>query len=306
MTINQLKPKKALNKAFLKVKPNRTEIERFKANLIQLLDRTNDTESEEFHKNLVIDFLKKTYYGPNHFINPRGRNDLVIHNGDKAKSSVGVILEAKKPTNKWEMTRPLTENDTPEQGLAKLNVKAFHELVLYYLRERITHKNLEVRHLVITNINEWFIFDANTFDRLFAQNKNLVQQFNNFDSGRLTGIKTDFFYKEIAEPFIAAIKTEIEYTYFNLQDYQKPLRNENKKDDNELIALFKLLSPEHLLKLPFANDSNTLDKRFYSELLHIIGLTETKEGSKKLIGRNKEGERNTGSILEDAIIQLDS
>ncbi|MDD4727695.1 MAG: TaqI-like C-terminal specificity domain-containing protein [Dysgonamonadaceae bacterium] len=67
-----------------------------------------------------------------------------------------------------------------------------------------------------------------------------------------------------------------------------------------------MLSPEHLLKLPFANDSNTLDKRFYSEMLHIIGLNETKEGGKKLIGRNKEGERNSGSLLEDAIIQLDS
>ena len=53
MNIKELKPKKALNKAFLKVKPNRTDIECFKANLIQLLDRTNDTESEEFHKNLV-------------------------------------------------------------------------------------------------------------------------------------------------------------------------------------------------------------------------------------------------------------
>ncbi len=67
-----------------------------------------------------------------------------------------------------------------------------------------------------------------------------------------------------------------------------------------------MLSPEHLLKLPFTNDSNSLDKRFYSELLHIIGLTETKEGNKKIIERNKESERNTGSILEDAIIQLDS
>ncbi|NCB40536.1 MAG: class I SAM-dependent DNA methyltransferase, partial [Erysipelotrichia bacterium] len=306
MKIEKLKPKKALNKAFLKLKPNRTDIESFKTNLIQLLDRTNDTESEEFHKNLVIDFLKKTYYEPNHFINTKGRNDLVIHNGDKAKSTVGVIIEAKKPTNKWEMMRPPAESDTPEQKMMKLNVKAFQELVLYYLRERITEKNLEVKHLVITNINEWFIFDANTFDRLFAQNKNLVQQFNDFEAGRLAGIKTDFFYKQIAEPFIADIKTEIEFTYFNLQDYQKPLRNENKKDDNALISLFKLLSPEHLLKLPFANDSNTLDKRFYSEMLHIIGLNETKEGSKKLIGRNKEGQRNSGSILEDAIIQLDS
>ncbi|MFO7720221.1 MAG: hypothetical protein R6W85_07260 [Gillisia sp.] len=66
---NILKPRKALNKAFLKVKPNRTQIEGFKENLIELLDRTNDKESEEFHKNLVIDFLKKTYYETNHFIN---------------------------------------------------------------------------------------------------------------------------------------------------------------------------------------------------------------------------------------------
>ncbi|MDB4516240.1 hypothetical protein N9089_01425 [Crocinitomicaceae bacterium] len=118
--------------------------------------------------------------------------------------------------------------------------------------------------------------------------------------------KTDFFYKQVAEPFIAEIKDEIEFTYFNIQDYQKPLRNDDKADDNKLIALFKLLSPEHLLKLAFTNDSNSLDKRFYSELLHILGLTETKEGSKKIIERNKAGERNTGSILEDAIIQLDS
>ena len=295
MEINKLKPRKALNKAFLKVKPNRTEIEGFKTNLIQLLDRINDTESEEFHKNLVSDFLKDTYYKQKHFINTKGRNDLVIHNGDKAKSTVGVIIEAKKPTNKSEMVTT-----------DKLNAKAFQELVLYYLRERITQKNLETKHLIITNINEWFIFDATTFDRLFAQNKKLVGQFNDFEGGRLADTKTDFFYKQIAEPFIADIKAEIEFTYFNLQNYQKPLRNDNKADDNKLIALFKLLSPEHLLKLPFTNDSNSLDKRFYSELLHIIGLTETKEGSKKLIGRNKEGERNTGSILEDAVIQLDS
>lgn len=293
--LKELKPRKALNKAFLKVKPNRIEIEGFKANLISLLDRTNDTESEEFHKNLVSDFLKDTYYKQNHFINTKGRNDLVIHNGNTAKSTVGVIIEAKNPTNKSEM---LTNDN--------INKKAFQELVLYYLRERITHKNLEVKHLIATNINEWFIFDATLFDRIFAQNKQLVKQFTDFEGGRLADSKTDFFYKQIAEPFIASISTEIEFTYFNFQDYQKPLRNADKEDDNTLIALFKLLSPEHLLKLPFANDSNSLDKRFYSELLHIIGLTETKEGGKKLIGRNKVGERNTGSILEDAIIHLDS
>ncbi len=295
MILKELKPKKALNKAFLKVKPNRSEIELFKANLKTLLDRSNNEESEEFHKNLVSDFLKDTYYKQGHFINTKGRNDLVIHTGPNAKSSVGVIIEAKKPTNKAEMI-----------SREKLNVKAFQELVLYYLRERITHKNIELKHLIATNIQEWFIFDATLFERYVAQDKKLQKNFADFENGRLADNTTDFFYKQIAEPFINDISSEIEFTYFNFQDYTKALRNEDKSDDNKLIALFKLLSPEHLLKLPFANDSNTLDKRFYSELLHIIGLSETKEGSKKLIGRNKPGERNTGTFLEDAIIQLDS
>lgn len=295
MQAKEVKPRKALNKAFLKVKPSRTEIEKFKVNLIRLLEGTNDTESEEFHKNLISDFLKKTYYDPNHSINTMGRNDLVIHNGSTAKTSVGVILEAKKPTNRAEM---LSKDS--------LNKKAFHELVLYFLRERITNKNLEIRHVVATNVYEWFIFDASVFDRLFAQNKELVKQFVEFEAGRLSETTTEFFYNQIAQPFIDAIETEIEYAYFNLKDYVKPLKNNDKADDVSLIALFKLLSPEHLLKLPFINDSNSLDKRFYTELLHIIGLAEWKEGSKKLIGRSKEGERHTGTILEDAIIQLDS
>jgi len=295
MQINELKPRKALNKAFLKVKPNRNEIELFKSNLIQLIDRTNETESEEFHKNLISDFLKNTYYNQNHFINTKGRNDLVIHTGNTAASSVGVIIEAKKPTNKSEMI-----------SRDRINVKAFQELVLYYLRERILHKNLEVKYLVVTNINEWFIFDAVLFERIFSQNKRLVAQFLDFEAGRLSDIKTDFFYRSIAQPFIAEIKQEVEFTYFDIREFKNALFNKDKEDDSKLISLFKLLSPEHLLKLPFTNDSNTLDKRFYSELLHLIGLTETKLGGKKLIKRNKEGERNTGSILEDTIIQLDS
>ena len=301
MHVNKLKPRKALNKAFLKVKPNRNEIEGFKSNLILLLDKINiinerpKDESEEHLKNDVRDFLRDTYYKETNAINTKDKKDLVIHISKDTNSPVGVIIEAKRPSNTAEMIT--AEN---------LNKKAFQELVLYYLRERITLKNLEIKHLVITNINEWFIFDAVLFDRLFAQNKNLVNQFTDFENGRLTDTKTDFFYKQIAEPFISNIDTVIEYTYFNIQDFQNQLRNNDKADDSALIALFKLLSPEHLLKLPFTNDSNSLDKRFYSELLHIIGLTETKDGSKKLIDRNKEGERNTGSILENAIIQLDS
>ena len=119
MQLQRLKVRQGINKAYLKVKPNRTDIDQFKASLIQLIDRTNDVESEEFHKNLVADFLKETYYTPNHFINTKGRNDLVIHNGKDPSSSVGVIIEAKKPTNKAEM---LNKDN--------INYKAFQELIL--------------------------------------------------------------------------------------------------------------------------------------------------------------------------------
>ena len=290
-----LEPRKALNKAFLKIKPNRIGIELFKQNLILLLDSSKEKESEEFHKNLISDFLKNTYYSPNHFINTKGRNDLVIHIGKEAKTNVGVIIEAKSPTNKAEM---LSENN--------INSKAIQELVLYFLRERITHKNLEVKHIVVSNLNEWFIFDAQLFDKLFAQNKSFVKQFQEFEEGKLSGTNTDFFYKEIAKPFIETILDKLEYTYFDLATYDKILRNTDKQDDNKLIVLYKLLSPEHLLKLSFANDSNSLDKNFYNELLHLIGLVETKEGGKKLIERPKAGQRNAGSLLENTINQLDS
>lgn len=273
----------------------RIAVDTFKTQFLQLLDGINEKETEEFHKNLVSEFLKETYYKNKNFINTKGHNDLVIHNGETPKTSVGVIIEAKKPTNAAEMP-----------SLKNLNVKAFHELILYYLRERITHKNLEIKHLVITNVYEWFIFDVQEIDRLFAQNKTFVQQFQDFSEGRLADSRTDFFYKQIAEPFIKNLDAELNFTHFSLKDFEFYARNNTPEDDKKLLELYKIFSPEHLLKLPFVNDSNTLDRGFYNELLHIMGLTEVKEGGKKLIKRNKSGERNSGSILEETILRIES
>jgi adenine-specific DNA-methyltransferase len=292
---NKTQPRESLNKAFLKINPLRKDIETFKKNLKNLIAKINESESEGFHKNLIANFLKNTYYSSNYFINTQGRNDLVIHNGQDPKTSVGVILEVKKPTNKSEMLK-----------VDNLNNKAFQELVLYFLRERLTEKNLELKYLIATNIYEWFIFDAQDFDKFFQENKTLVQQFKDFTDGRLISKKTDFFYQEIAQTAITEIADKITFTHFDIREYQEYLQPGENPNDHTLIALFKLLSPEHLLKLPFANDSNTLDKGFYHELLHIIGLIEVKEGGKKLIQRKKLNERNTGSLMENAMIQLDS
>lgn len=293
MVINLINLRNSINKAYLKVKPNRAQIETFKRNITNLFDQIKESESEEFHKNIISEFLKNTYYSPNNYINTKGRSDLVIHNGKDSKSTVGVLFEVKKPGNKSEM--PTTEN---------INTKAFHELILYYLRERITNKNIEIKYLVITNIFEWFIFNANDFEKFFSSDKNLVKKFQDFEDVRLSGKNTDFFYKSIAEPFCKNLESSISITHFDIRDFESIIKNANNEDDNKLIALFKIFSPEHLLKLPFANDSNNLDKTFYNELLHIIGLEETKEGGKKLIGRKNEKKRNSGSLIENSITIL--
>ena len=282
--------RQSLNKAYLKVKPTRSQIELFKFNILHLFNQISEKESEEYHKNIIAGFLKNTYYNPNHYINTKGRTDLVIHNGKDAKSSVGVIIETKRPGNKAEM--PSNKD---------LNVKAIHELVLYYLRERITGKNLEIKYLIATDLYEWFIFNSQDFEKLFANNKRLVKYFEEFEEGTLSGTTTDFFYNEIVKPFITELDASIPVTYFDIRDFETIIKNENRADDNQLIGIYKILSPEHLLKLPFSNDSNTLDRRFYNELLHIIGLEERKEGSKKLIGRKPEESRDTGSLIENAI-----
>ena len=292
MINNKTKPRQALSKAFLRIKPIRNEFEIFKRNLITLLNQIDENEREEFHKNILTDFLKNTYYGADYLINIKASNDLVIYNGKDTKSNVGVILEAKKVNNN-EMLK-----------VDNLNTKALQQLVLYFLRERITNKNSEIKYLIATNIYEWFIFDATLFENLFVQNRQLVKQFTDFEEKRLSNSRTDFFYKEIAQPAIDKIQNELIFTHFDIRDYEQYLINQNPENDQKLIPLFKLFSPQHLLKLPTINDSNSLNRNFYSELLHILGLTEIKEGGKKLIQRKPINEREQGSLIENTITRL--
>lgn len=294
MKPKQLTVKQSLNKAYRLIKPERADIEKFKANFKTLLGHINPAESEENMKGHVMDFLKNTWYSPSYHIATKGRTDFVIHTGKDATHPAGVLFETKKPSN-HEM---VTTTD--------LNRKAMHEIILYYLRERIEHHNNDIKYLVITNIYEWFVFDAPEFERLFFKNSSLVKEYRAWMAKQKVSTNNDLFYNEIAKPFLAGLAEEIEYTYFDIREYEKPLKDSDKNNDNKLIPLFKVLSPTHLLKLPFANDSNTLDKGFYNELLYIIGLEEVKEGNKKLIRRRQEGKRFDGSLLENTIVQLET
>lgn len=292
--VRALDPDKALNRAYRRSKPNRLDLERFKLHFSALLGGINPSESEEFHKNLVIRFLSQAFYSPGHFINTKGRSDLVIHHGKTAKTPVGVLVEVKKPTNKGEMCRR-----------DRLDSKAMRELLLYYLRERCTYENLDLRHLVITNIHEWYVIDAVEFERLFVADVQLMRHFRDFEAGRLSGTSTDYFYKEIAGPAIQSVEKDIKFTWFDIASFRHCLDGEpDAQKDASLVPIFKVFSPQHLLKQPFANDSNTLDRAFYAELLHILGLAEMRQGSKEVIGRKKPHERDAGSLIENTITQL--
>lgn len=289
MNLVAVSPRKSLNKAFLKHKPLRSDIELFKTNLIHLLNSIDEIEREENQKNHILHFLRDTYYKDTNEINTKDTKDLVIHLGKSNKDKVGVIIEAKRPGNKSEMI-----------SVAKPNAKALQELILYYLRERIEENNIDIKYLIATNVYEWYIFEAATFEKLFFRNKAFVKQYEQWRDGEKVTRDTNLFYNDIAKPFIDSLTDEITCTHFDIRNYETILRNTDKEDDKGLIALQKLLSPCHLLKVPFANDSNALNEKFYKELLHIIGLEEVKEGSKNII-RRKLINRQTGSLLENTI-----
>ncbi len=285
---------KSLNKAYRQVPVERPVFNIFKAQLSNYYKQISSIDTEEKLKGDLMDFLKFTFYSQNYKVSPNGDIDCAIHLGVNVTDPVGVIIEVKKPTNTSEM---ITKED--------LNRKALQELLLYYLRERHIKKNIQLKQLIVTNVYEYFVFDAHEFERIFYSNKKLIKRFEEFNDGALTSEKTDFFYKEIAADFIANVLDQITYTWFDIRKYKQFLDTGN---DKRIIELFKFFSPEHLLKKRFQNDSNSLNTKFYSELLYIIGLEEVveKDSKKHIITRRKEVERNQASLLENTITILDS
>lgn len=285
---------KSLNKAYRHISIDKVSFDEFKSQLTTLFEQIASVDTEEKVKGDLMDFLKLTFYRQNYKVSPNGKIDAAIHLGSSIDAPVGVIFEVKMPSN-------VTEMVTREN----LNRKALQEILLYYLRERVEKKNIQLKQLVITNIYEFFIFDAQEFERVFYSNKKLLKAFDDFNSGKLTSDKTDFFYKEIAAAYIEDEVGDLNYTYFDIREYRRFLNNGN---DKKLIELYKVFSPEHLIKKSFQIDSNKLNTKFYSELLYIIGLEEVedKDSHKRIITRCKESERKSASILENAITILDS
>ncbi|WP_353168327.1 Eco57I restriction-modification methylase domain-containing protein [Flavobacterium sp.] len=292
MKLLKIKPSKSLNKAYYKQSLTREQIELFKKELKNTFNHIDEKQDEEYHKNVIADLFKNVYCKDKYLVNVNKKEDLVIRLGNATTDDVGVLLEFKKPTEKRDMVS--AEN---------ANVKALQEAVLYYLRQTVDNDNHKITNIVITNIYEWFIFDGVWFEKNIFRNSKLKKDYLDFKN---SGHKTNHFYDLIAAKYLAKFKEEVPCTYFNLLDYKDKITNDNPNDDDDLIDLYKILSPEHLLNKKFVNDSNSLNTDFYNELLYIIGLEESKETAKKTIRRINEAERNEGSLIENTITKLKS
>jgi len=278
----------SLNKAYLAQCPFIDEINKFKDNYVEFFKSIKPTDNEETLKDYLNNFLRDTYYKGKFLIKENYNNiDLVILNGKNIDDTIGVIVETKAIKS----NEMITTKD--------LNKKAFQELIQYYLEERIINENLEIKHLIITNSIDWFIFNATEFERVFVGTGHalsLQKKYKDWYNQQLVSKNKDWFYAEIAKPFVENSEETIVCTHINLAGFKNP----QGLNDQQWIELFKIFSPENLLKLPFQNDSNTLNREFYNELLHIIGLYETKDNTRK-IERLKKQDRNEGSLLENII-----
>ena len=174
--------------------------------------------------------MNSTFYKDNE-INTKDHIDLAVYFGNDANSDVGIIIEAKKPSNKSEFP-----------SVTNLNKKAFQEILLYYLRERVDNKNNNIKHLIITNGFEWFFFKASDFYNLFYKDHFLLKEYGQFRDGLKDTSKNELFYNEIATKYIEKVEDQLTFVHL---DFRKKQVSDFKEKD--LVNIYKLFSDVHLL-----------------------------------------------------------
>lgn len=292
MKLDIKNPAGLINKAYSLQAIPEQDFQAFCGNLAKCIESLREGDREDHQKDHIRDFLKDTWYAKTNMVATQGNGniDLVIYAGLYALDPVSVIIETKKCTNKSEMMT----RDKP-------NAKAFQEIMLYYLQQ-VDGGNHSVQHLIVTNTSEWFVFDGVWFEKNIGHNTDLMKECRALKTQKRD---TRHFY-DVARTWLEKLESPIPCCHFNLTEYHQLAQksDRSKSEQEKLIALYKFLSPQHLLKLPFANDSNSLNREFYNELLHIIGLEEVKDKGKKLIRRPSAERRNEGSLLENSINML--
>ncbi|MGL2487786.1 DUF7149 domain-containing protein [Helicobacter pylori] len=258
-------PLKDFIKKYNPQEPKKETIENFKKEINSLLENAKRQDGEEFQKNEINSFLKNTY---GYKCNIYEKVDSTIYVDGKA----WVLIEVKALNNKSEF---------PKDRKNPLS-KAFCQTVFYFLKE--IKNNNSLKHAIICNAHEFFLFDCKDLLNLFQNDKEITKLHKNCVLKEGTDSKTKRFYSDLEEYLKKDFEGELRYTHFNL----------NSDDPKELI--YQVLSHEVLLKQKKILDANTLNKDFYEELLYILGLEEQNEKGKILIKPSR-----TQNSLSDAL-----
>ncbi len=229
--------------------PNQEQLKDFETAFNAFLE-TNQQENENHHNDAFNDLLKGVF---KYKVKPTKKIDSAILNEN---NKVEVIIEFKALKN---------PNEFIKKG--DLNVKAFHESLLYYLTERKEGNN-NLKHLILATIKELYIIDANEFE-VFNKDKEIQKAFENCHDKKGNDPRTKAFY-DACQKRLNELDRSLKYHHI-------PLKKEN------LALIYQALSPNFLLKIPKYSDANTLNKDFYEELLYILGLEEQNEKGKTLI-----------------------
>ncbi|GAA9421003.1 class I SAM-dependent DNA methyltransferase [Helicobacter pylori] len=247
--------------------PKKETIENFEKEINSLLENAPRRNDEEFQKNEINKFLGKTY---GYECNTRKKVDSAIYVDKEA----WVLIEVKALNKKTEFPK---DKENPLS-------KAFCQMVLYFLKEIEKEKNNSLKHTIICNAHEFFLFDCK--DLLFLKEDKRIKKFyKNYDKKEGTDSSKPKFYQDLEQYLQEDFQGELRYTYFNLSD-----------DFKELPLIYQVLSHEVLLKQRKTLDANTLNKDFYEELLYILGLEEQNDKGKILIKPSR-----TKNSLSDAL-----
>ncbi|GAA8670819.1 class I SAM-dependent DNA methyltransferase [Helicobacter pylori] len=229
--------------------PNQEQLKAFETAFNAFLE-TNPQENENHHNDAFNDLLKSVF---KYKVKPTKKIDSAILNEN---NKVEVIIEFKALKN---------PNEFIKKG--DLNVKAFHESLLYYLTERKEGNN-NLKRLILATIKELYIIDANEFE-IFNKDKEIENAFKDCHDKKGNDPRTKAFY-DACQKRLNELDRSLKYHHI-------PLKKEN------LALIYQALSPNFLLKIPKYSDANTLNKDFYEELLYILGLEEQNKKGKTLI-----------------------
>ncbi len=247
--------------------PKKETIENFEKEINSLLENAPRQDDEEFQKNEINKFLKNAY---GYDCNTSKKVDSAIYVDGKAL----VLIEVKALNNR---------NEFPKDRENPLS-KAFCQMVFYFLKE--IENNNSLKHAIICNAHEFFLFDCKDFCTLFQNDKRITDFYKYCAKKEGTDHSTKRFYSDLEEYLKKDFKGELPYTHFNLSSY----------DPKELPLIYQVLSYEVLLKQRKTLDANTLNKDFYEELLYILGLEEQNDKGKILIKQSR-----TKNSLSDAL-----